>query len=543
MDGTVAEIRLVGVPISPGVGLGIPCILRFPAYEDPHRLSAQPDDEEQRLLDSLAWMCERLEELALTAEAKLGPQSGEIFRSHLMILEDPVLRRQLFEAIERDKLRAEQAVNTHLESYERRLSNASDAYLRQRAEDIADLRRTLVSRLRSQGDGLFCRHTAHCPVGSCSHASVHIIVARELTPSLVMEADPQTVGFVVETCGATSHAAILARALRLPVVSGIRGAPDVIPANSLLLLDGDRGQLFLDPSDTTLSHFTNLRRSGRERPSTTHAPVPGFEVLANIDTASGVRAARAAGAEGIGLYRTEVEALLEGRLLTEEEQADRYAAVLAEMGDLPVYIRLLDIGADKVADWLELPREENPALGCRGARLLLARPELLRVQARALARAAARRPLHVIYPMIVDAQQFCRLKAAFEEFVADLPAAQTRHGVMFEVPSACLDPEGLLKVADFGCIGTNDLVQYLFAADRNHDGLAGEGLMDHPILWTVITSLAAASARHERAISVCGEIGGNPAYTERLMEAGIRQVSVSAHAVSEVREAAARRRR
>jgi phosphoenolpyruvate-protein kinase (PTS system EI component) len=250
-------------------------------------------------------------------------------------------------------------------------------------------------------------------------------------------------------------------------------------------------------------------------------------VLANIGLTDDLESLEQVGAEGIGLYRTEFEILASGKLLDEETQYLRYRTVVEAMAGRPVYMRLLDLGGDKDAPFLSLTREDNPCLGFRGARLLLGRPDLLVPHVRALARASCHGPIHLTYPMIVDVDQFLVLRQRILQAIDDIQGHQLIHGIMFEVPSACLLADELMEVAAFGSIGTNDLIQYLFAIDRNNERVAGDFDPDKPVFWRLIGQIAEAAGRHGKPLSVCGEIGGQPRYLPRLIELGIRSVSVS----------------
>jgi phosphotransferase system enzyme I (PtsI) len=269
-------------------------------------------------------------------------------------------------------------------------------------------------------------------------------------------------------------------------------------------------------------------------------PVEGLTVMANINQAADVTEAVEHQAEGVGLYRTEFEFFVAGRTLNEEEQFERYAAVVKAMAGRPVCFRLLDVGGDKEAPFFDLPEEDNPYLGFRGSRLLLDRLDLLRAQARALARASVLGPVDVLYPMIVDRKQFVKLKEHFLEAIADLPVGQLRHGVMFEVPSACLEARELMEVADFGSIGTNDLIQYLFAVDRNNERVAYDYTPDRPVFWSILGRIVEAAAETGRTVSVCGEVASNPHYLSKLLELGLTTLSVSPRFIPELRLAARR---
>ncbi len=487
-------------------------------------------------------MIQRLDVLVGDAEVQLGSGEADIFRVHRMILEDGTFQERLFEAIEGRGLSAEDAVQSQLDLYQKELLAADSEYLRQRVADFTEIQQGLLDRLRRAKPSLCCREMAHCNMGQCRLGNDHILVANELVPSLVIDMDCHTVGFLVEKGGPTAHAAILARALQLPAVSGIENLPAAIPLESEILINGDTGEVILNPSEQTLARHRRALAHSRCHTLQIHGPISELTVMANIECAAGVRDALAARAEGIGLYRTEIEALAEGRLLSEAEQAARYSEVVRAMGEKPVYIRLLDLGADKAAAWLGMPQEDNPALGCRGARLLLARPEILWNQARALARASVQGPIHVVYPMIIDADQFRRVRALFEAAVADLNPSNLRHGVMFEVPSACLQARQILQEADFGCIGTNDLIQYLFATDRSNEGIACDARPDHPVLWFLIEEITRAARETGKPMSICGECAGNPALIQKILEAGLTIVSTSTRQIARLRRAARRNR-
>jgi phosphotransferase system enzyme I (PtsI) len=261
--------------------------------------------------------------------------------------------------------------------------------------------------------------------------------------------------------------------------------------------------------------------------------------MANIGQSTDIGDALAAGAEGVGLYRTEMEMLVAGRLLSEAEQAARYSEVLRAMAGKPVCIRLLDLGNDKTAEWMETTPQGGTLAGQRGARLLLARPELLREQARALARASVHGPIHVIYPMISSVEQFLDLRALFDQAVADLQPAGLQHGVLFEVPAACLAARQLMQAADFGCIGTNDLIQYLFAVDRSEGDAAAYSCFEtDAVLWELIQRLSRTAAQAGKPMAICGELAGNPELTSRIIQSGLTAISTSPSRIASVRRAA-----
>ena len=553
---TMAETRLRGTPVAPGVAFGRACFFRCRAPQVPavtleppaqpiavpvvdHRRAeapaADPAFESERLQQALAQVHTQLEQLAHDTEARLGPEPAAIVQAHGMMVASPSLRRDLRALIEQG-LTAETAVGRYFERQRARLLQADSEVLRQRAADLDEIARDLLDRLRGGEPFLQCRDLARCRVGSCPLRNDHILVADELTLGLTLRMDEHTVGFLASRAGPDSHAAILARTLGVPLVAGIADPTGSIPISAPILLDGDRGEVILHPTRATRDAYRD-RLTSRQHSAKAVPPVPGLEVHSNVDNLAGVHAALRAEAEGIGLYRSEMEALAAGRLLSEEEQAASYRQACDAIGERPVHIRLLDLGADKAADWLQLPAEDNPALGCRGLRLLLQRPELLRAQARALATAAARHPIHVVYPMVIDLDQFLQARALFDAAIADLPPARLLHGVLFEVPSACLQAAVILQRCDFGCIGTNDLIQYLFAEDRGRSDAADLALLQHPALWNLIGDIGRTARRLGKRLSICGECAAHPEMLDKVRGAGINTVSTSPPYIGQVRRA------
>lgn len=531
------EIHLKGIPLSSGVAVGRACFYRREATNSEVTTAGGQAYERRRLNASMQWMTRRLTALIQETEAKLGPDEADIFRSHRMIVEDEFFQEQLVEIIESTGLSAEDAVKSHLDEYLAQLRGADSEYLRQRTADISEIQQSLLEHLRQASSLRHCQDMTNCTIGQCPLKNSHILVADEMSPSLPIEVGSFTVGFLVEKGGPDSHAAILARGLQLPAVGGIRDLFATVPLQSQLLINGNTGEIIINPSKQTRLRSKSAM-ANPNRTSQVHNPITELQVMANISRVADVQEALAAKADGIGLYRTEMEALMEGRLLSEQEQTTLYTKVTKAMAGKPVYIRLFDFGGDKAATWLGIPRSENPALGTRGAQLLLARPELLRTQARALAKAAIDHRIHVIYPMIIDLDQFQRIRACFDAAVADLKPSNLRHGVLFEVPSACLQARQILREADFGCIGTNDLTQYLFAADRMSEAVTHAALSDHPALWNLIADLTQAGKDAGKPMSICGECAGNVDLIRKVMRAGLTAISTTATCIGDVRRAA-----
>jgi len=530
-----SEQILQGVPLSDGIAVARVCMFNESRHSNlPHYqvAGAGIDLELARSLEANKIAREKLEKIRTKVEQDIGPAEAGIFTAQIMILEDEALQIGLDRMIRTDKVNAETAVAAVLDAYEAKLLALDDEYIKERASDFGEIKRRLLDELRNMSPSLQCDE-AHCQRGKN-----RIIVAGELTPQITVDLDTgHTMGFVAEHGGRNSHAAILARALGIPAVSGIKGLRDRVHCGMEILLNGTSGEVILRPRERTIVKLRSRQPDKLRQPQSVE-PVPGFRVMANISVASEAQDALQMQAEGIGLYRTEIELIAQGGKLSEDDLYHGYSSVAQSVDGAAVYFRLFDIGSDKTLPSLSLPREQNPALGLRGARLLLARKDLWQTQAQALCRLSLDRPTHVLYPMIIDAEQFMALRRAFAEATAGRERGTLLHGAMIEVPSACLTAGELLDVADFASVGTNDLLQYLFAVDRDNEHVIQDYHPDHPLFWELMGSMAAASVRAGKLLSVCGEVAGDPKYIPKLMDAGISTVSVSARSIPVVRAAA-----
>ncbi|MBM4148466.1 MAG: phosphoenolpyruvate--protein phosphotransferase [Lentisphaerae bacterium] len=533
------EIRFKGVPLSGGSAIANVCMFDDKKH---HTVHAGPIDaseaevEIERLRAAIGSVGVQLEEIHARVEREVGPAEAGIFAAQKMILEDPALVGNMIAAIRTLNVNAESAASEALNAYETRILALDDAYMKERASDFGELRRRLVDNLTGSSPA------AACAEDQCRRGHGRIVVTEELTPYITLELDTgHVLGFVAERGGPSSHAAILARALGIPAVGGVQGIRKHVHCGAEIMVDGDSGEVVVWPSEETLARLT-ARASARLRVPAPEAPLADVKVMANINLAGDAALALEMKADGIGLYRTEFELIAANRMLSEEELFSRYVKVVSAMEGKKVVFRLPDIGSDKPAPGLESLPEENPALGMRGARLLLRHPHVLAAHARAIARASREGPVAVLYPMIIDAAQFVRLREAFLAAVHGIETGGVSHGAMFEVPSACLDAEAILREADFASIGTNDLIQYLFAADRNNEQVSGEVSTSHPLFWGVVKSLVAAGAARGREVSVCGEIAGEAGNAAMFTDIGIKTLSVSPRRISDLRRALRARR-
>ncbi len=528
------EIHIEGIQISEGITFSKVCLYNEDRHKDVAILREETSDaknEKTRLADAIKFSAEQIDKLILDVEKRIGLAESKIFVAQKMILEDETILEEMYVEIDSSGTNAEGAAKRILDRYESRLLEMDDEYIKTRATDIGEIKRRLLDVLSNANPGFQCAGQAHC-----EHGRDRIIVARELIPSLTVSLDTRNAaGFVTEHGGKLSHAAILAKSLGIPAVSGIKNILDIVYCGTEMLIDGYNGEIFIWPSAATIAKY-NVTKHSVPKKLRTVEPVQAMKMLANINLSEDALEARSFKAEGIGLYRTEFEFLAKGRLLTEDEQFERYAKVVKAMEGKPVYFRLLDIGGDKGADFFKLPAESNPYLGFRGSRLLYARPDLLMPQARALARASIMGPVHILYPMIVDLDQFLMLRDLVRSEIKHMKTGEISHGVMFEVPSACLEAHRIYEHADFGSIGSNDLIQYLFAVDRDNEHVAYDFTPDRDTFWSLLSSIVHASESTGRELSICGELAGSKKYVDKLLSIGVKSISVSARLITELRQ-------
>jgi phosphotransferase system enzyme I (PtsI) len=528
------EKRIEGTPVSPGVGFGRPCFYHNQIPEHVGEYENSSSIQPPLLTSAFKELREQLNFLAAKAESVLDNQTAEIFRAHRMVCEE--IQNNILRTNNHDQFIATDYLEKNFDDYSEYFNGLTNNYSRDRADDFAELKQLLLGILSHTQTYLTCREYDGCKVGECELNNPHILVADELTASVAIRIKKITKGIVVGKCGVNSHAALITRSLDIPVIC-IKDPCRLIQANDNILVDGESGDLIINPDESTLLEYQRKIN----RPHKVYnivEPLPQFEVLADIDLCHDIRNVIKVKADGVGIYRTEFEMLAKGTVLSEQEQLTNYQYVIEQMADKPVYFRLFDLGSDKSASWLELADEDNPALGCRGARLLLAHPELLKSQARALARVSHHSPINVIYPMISSLQQFLQLKKKFMEYVDDIDNTDIHHGIMIEVPSVCENAEALFSIIDFAKIGSSDLVQYLYAFDRTRDDFYYEELVSDQAIWNIIAHLVDVAGKSGKPLGICGAMVDYLQFIPRLIDIGINSVSTHPENIAEVRRAA-----
>ena len=494
-------------------------------------------DELGKFDEVLRQCSEELDAIALQVEASVGKAESEIFVTQKHIMNDQKVVDTVRSMVTGDRKNIEWAISDVLSDFEDKFAKLDNQYLRERATDIGEIRRRLLDRLGKKTGALLCEGQAHC-----SRGANRIIVARELSADMVANMDlDRVLGFVTEHGGVTSHAAIIARSLGVPAVSGIRGIMEFVHCGDRIVIDGDNGEAYLNPDDATVTALIPVEPVESEAVCALGTP-PGMTLMANASTMEDVKQAAAVGADGIGLLRTEILFIKAERLLDEDEQFAYYKKIVDIMNGKSVTFRMLDVGGDKPLSFLRIKKEDNPYLGWRGARYLLGNPDIFTTQMVALGRVSNETPIRVMFPMVIDSTQLRSLLELAHTALSEAGMTRDRieFGAMFEVPSAFIDAEEILSLLDFASIGSNDLIQYLFAIDRNNELVSQDYKPEHPVLWKMLIQLSDAARSKGKPLSICGEMAAREGIQKRLLDIGISISSVSPRLLPRVRNEMAR---
>jgi phosphoenolpyruvate-protein phosphotransferase/dihydroxyacetone kinase phosphotransfer subunit len=537
--GFEAEVEgaLRGITASPGIALGRARRFHVPALDVPDRGDASDPAAERRTLDEAieAARVDVERQRAATGD-RLGDYEATIFDAHLLFLRDEALIEPARRAIESEGRPAAVAWRDAVEAVAASWEALSDEYLRARVQDLRSVGRQVLARILG------------VPLPAPTLEGPGILVVADLSPAEAAALDPATVKGIASAFGApTSHASIIARALGIPAV--VATGPDLLAISDgrLLGVDASAGGLVyvdptsdvaaaLDAASAALAADRREARAGASKPAST-TDGEGIEVAANVGSVREVAAAVEEGADGVGLFRTEL-LFLEAGPISEEAQADVYRRAAQTLAGRPLTIRTLDAGADKPVPGLQQPAERNPFLGMRGVRLGLDRPELLETQLRAVLQVARDHPLRVMFPMVATLDELMAAREVLDRArrtVGGDPSLEV--GIMVEVPSAALIAEVLAPNVDFFSVGTNDLTQYALAADRGDPRLAALTDPLHPAVLRLIHFTVEAARGSGRWVGVCGELAGDPDATALLVGIGVRELSMSAPSVPLVKRA------
>ncbi|MDR3514911.1 MAG: phosphoenolpyruvate--protein phosphotransferase [Azospirillaceae bacterium] len=523
---------IAGISVSPGVATGSVWLFQRERIQVT-KTAVDPEVQRRHLREALAGATVDLKNLYEEFWKKAGAAKAGIFKAHLELLDDP----ELLVDSEHRINQGDSAAWAWQQAYEERadlLARLNDPVLAGRAADLRDVGRRVLRTLADSvtGAATFPSH----PV---------ILVAEDLSPSDTARLDPrQVLGLCMAAGGTTSHSAIIARSLDIPAV--VAAGPSVLDlaVGTPVILNGDAGVLVVNPTDRDRGNAELLRQQVAERrdaerleryqPAITRDG-KRVEVVANISAADEAEKAVEAGAEGVGLMRTEFLFLQRDNPPSEDEQAASYITMVKALNGLPIILRTLDIGGDKKVPYLSLPAEENPFLGVRGIRLCFEREDLFRTQLRAIFRAAACGPVRLMFPMIATVEELIRAKAITEAVRVEMAAAPIEIGIMIEVPSAVMMADRLAREVSFFSIGTNDLTQYVLAMDRQHPVLAPQADGLHPAVLRMIALTVEAATRNGAWVGACGGVAGDPAGAVLLAGLGVKELSVSIPSLAAVK--------
>ena len=530
-------MRIQGISGSRGVAVGN--VYRYIQEEIviPDYTVADDKVEEEigKFAAAMAATLKQLDTIRQKALDEMGPEEAAIFEAHMQIAQDPSLSDGIKSLVESSHTNVVAATAQTIETFANIFLGMEDAYMRERGADIKDI-----------GDRLMRNMLGMNPRGLSHISGEVILVAQDLAPSDTASLDKNVVkGIVTAAGGPTSHAAIMARTLEIPAVMGVGDIESFVDGDKAVVLGTD-GIVEMNPSDADWDEYTNqaaafqeelkrLRESANLEATTTDGH--HVELFGNIGKAKDAKNALTMGAQGIGLYRTEFLYMENDELPAEDVQFEEYKKVAQDMKGKPVIIRTMDIGGDKELKCLDLPSEMNPFLGYRAIRISLNRPDIFKVQLRALLRASAFGDIHIMYPMIASVEEVKQANAMLDECKEELTAEgkefnkDIKVGIMIEVPAAAVISPILAKYVDFFSIGTNDLCQYTLAVDRMNEAIGSLYQPLHPGVIRLIKHVIDASHEQGKFTGMCGELASDPVATMILLGLGLDEFSMTASSI------------
>ncbi|QGJ70950.1 Phosphoenolpyruvate--protein phosphotransferase [Planctomycetales bacterium 10988] len=540
-----------GISVSPGIAVGVAYCIEDIFVPPQLELLDQSETchELERFEDACRKAIEELRHLHAKVAKQVGEEEAAIFNAHVAILQDPSFKGKVRRGIVEDRLSAMASLHRVMNEYTAIFSQTNDAYLKERLTDLRDVILRLSSHLSEA-----------LKPDSPALSGPLIVVAREVLPSQALTlGDREVAGIVTSSGGQTSHAAILARSRGIPAVAGVTDILNEARNGDTIIVDGRDGHVFLNPDFETENAYHKLQRefvnlkdylaANRDQPALS-ADGETLQLWANINNVADAEAAKAVGATGIGLFRTEYLFLTHPDVPDEEEQLEAYRQVLAASPPGPVTLRTLDIGGDKSIPYLSRQREANPFLGWRSIRISFEHPDFFLSQIRAILRASAPDPttgekpqIRMLFPMVSTYSEVRKLKGLVKKACRQLdeegiPYGEVPFGIMIEVPAAAISIHQLLPETDFVSIGSNDLVQYLMAADRDNPKVAHLCQPLSPPVLKVLCDVIEACNIARKPVTVCGEMAGSPRSFALLYAMGLRSFSMSPAFVPTMKELA-----
>ncbi|MFH1352081.1 MAG: phosphoenolpyruvate--protein phosphotransferase [bacterium] len=533
-----------GIPVSPGIAVGKVFVLEKEIQNVYRRniLANAVKNEIARFRKAVSQTRNDIMDVEKKIRKELGRRKSQIFEGYRLFLEDRILIEDTEEIIRKQKVNAEFAFSIQLKKIISEFQNIKNAYLKERTRDISELGNKIMAHLL-QRDEKFS--WSQIPENS-------VIVAHNITPADTTNMKGNSViAFVTDIGGKTSHTAIMARALEIPAVTGLKNFSQNIEGMQDIIVDGVSGIVITEPDEETLINYKRERKKYHEeqyslqylieKPTVTRDGKT-LTLTANIEIPEEIPTVLAHGAEGIGLYRSEYIFMNSPEVPKEAEQYQIYKTICEKMLPYPVIVRTFDIGADKLSDSIELPDEPNPIMGLRAIRLYFKIPEVFKTQLRALMRASSAGNLKIMIPMITSVSEVKKVKTILEEVKRELENEgvpfnkKTPLGALIEVPSAALTADLIAEEVDFLSIGTNDLIQYTLAADRSNENV---GYIYEPMdlsILRLIDYVVKASHRAGKQVSMCGEMASDPAYTKLLVGMDFDELSMSSISIPKIKQ-------
>jgi phosphoenolpyruvate-protein phosphotransferase (PTS system enzyme I) len=524
--------KLQGIPVSPGVAIGPAFILKPPDLSISKDSDKDPEMELKRIQNAIETARKKIASMHEKAKRDTSSEHAGIFEAHSLILDDPSLLEMVKKKLVAEKINAETALSDVFDEYVQKLEALDNEYFQARSIDIIDVKKQLIGELLGISNNDLLK--IEKPV---------VLVASDLSPSETIQLDKDLILAICTAHGGpTSHSAILSKSLGIPAVVGVGQDCFQMSKKRIVFVDGNSGEIIIDPDDDTQKKIqiklervcaeSKLALENAKEPAIT---IDGrkVEIVANIGSINEARYVIDYGGEGIGLLRTEFLYLKRETAPSEEEQYQAYNEIFRLIGDRPVVARTLDIGGDKKLPYFDLGEEANPFLGWRGIRICLDNPDILRIQLRAILRAGSGRDLRIMFPMIANLEEVQQAKRIFQETHDELiqkglcSEGRVQVGIMVEIPSVAILAEKFAKEVDFFSIGTNDLTQYTFAAERTNHKVSYLCDACHPAILKQIQWIINAAHRVGKWVGMCGELAGDPDAIPILLGLGLDEFSMA----------------
>ena len=538
-------IKFKGKSVNNAVAIGKAILFEDNDTMIPLKNTEDVDAELKRLTKAKKQAATQLSKICESARKDIGDEYAGIFESHIMLLEDPSLNDSIKELIQNQKMCAESAVNAASDLVASMFLSLKDDMMQTRAADVKDVSRRLISCLMNKSEVT--------DIASFTTDEAFVLCAKDLSPSQTVSLDKAHVTAIVTSSGSpNSHSAILARSMNIPAIVGVGDTfLEAIENGDTVIVDGENGEIILKPDAQAIESFRKKQSQSRRRISRLEK-LKGLEnitidgtkvaILANISNPDDTEKVLQEDAGGIGLFRSEFLYLERDNFPSENEQYEIYKSVLEAMGDKPVIIRTMDVGADKQPSYFAGEPEKNPALGMRAIRFCLTHPQILTTQLRALYRASTYGNLSILFPMITSVQEVKKLMKLAEEVRRSLRnenipySKKVKLGIMIETPAAALISDALAPLVDFFSIGTNDLTQYTLACDRQNEKLDPFCNPYHEAILRLIKMTADNANANHIPVGICGELAADTSLTEAFLRMGITELSVSAPYILPLRD-------